>query len=322
MRKELGKLYINFFRSVPKSLSYPYRILPFRAWFYILQLQKHASLLSISLPARKLAIRINNPRQIYPFATCISRCGRSQQSVPEYICVIITARNSRARAIMRVIVWLTKRPGQNDGCVLLFDRCARAIGRYTRSRTLVDSDILWPSSELRETQADNSSNGRSNDSQQKERDGEKERRGRKGMDGAKFPSPLLYRARGSLARSLTRRRAAASCRSANRARNEFLMIVLFFLVVFCSLFFVYFFHTFFLIPRDDGIYRALAPRTSRRARSVVNNEWAFYCRRPSRVYFLRFHRTFPWLQSVRYSKAARYIGLTFFAAKKWMPCGL
>lgn len=129
-------------------------------------------------------------------------------------------------------------------------------------------------------------------SAERERDGEKEQKGRKDMDGAKFPSPLLYRARSSLARSLTRRRAAASCRSANRARNEFLMIVLFFLVVFV-LFFCVFFSHFFLIPRDDGIYRALTPRTSRRARSVVNNEWAFYCRRPSRVYFLRFHRTFP-----------------------------
>lgn len=29
---------------------------------------------------------------------------------------------------MRVIVWLTKRPGQNDGCMLLFDRRARARG--------------------------------------------------------------------------------------------------------------------------------------------------------------------------------------------------
>jgi len=321
MRKELGKLYINFFRSVPKSLSYPYRILPFRAWFYILQLQKRASLLSISLPARKLAIRINNPRQIYPFATCISRCGRSQQSVPEYICVIITARSSRARAIMRVIVWLTKRPGQNDGCVLLFDRRARAIGRYTRSRT---RRLRYPLTVIRIAR---NVNGqlvkRAIQRQSAEREGRRERaKGEEGY-GRREISIAIIISRERLARSLVN--APSSCRfvpkrksRAKRVSNDRSL----FPCCFLFSFFCVFFSHFFLIPRDDGIYRALAPRTSRRARSVVNNEWAFYCRRPSRVYFLRFHRTSPWLQSVRYSKAARYIGLPFFAAKKRMPCGL
>lgn len=194
-------------------------------------------------------------------------------------------------------------------CPIIWSTRARAIGRYTRSRTLVDSDILWPSSELRETQADNSSNGRSNDSQQKERERAK---GEEGY-GRREISIIISRER--LARSLVN--APSSCRfvpkrksRAKRVSNDRSL----FPCCFLFSFFVVFFSHFFLILRDDGIYRALAPRTSRRARSVVNNEWAFYCHRPSRVYFLRFHRTFPWLQSVRY--AARYVGLPFFAVKK------
>lgn len=52
--------------------------------------------------------------------------ARRAGKASECICVIITTR-STAKAIMRVIVWLTKRPGQNDNGTLLFDQRTRVI---------------------------------------------------------------------------------------------------------------------------------------------------------------------------------------------------
>lgn len=93
-----------------------------------------------------------------PSDTRIFRSGRGVSKAPECICVIITVR-STARAIMRVIVWLTECPGQNDSGTLLFDQRTRIIAVATKRSRMrrTHHPIPQPSNCAKRT-ADNLSN--------------------------------------------------------------------------------------------------------------------------------------------------------------------
>lgn len=126
------------------------------------------------------------------------RCGRIWQSASEYICVIITARSARARAIMRVIVWLTKHVQDRTTVVCYYLIDARALSRSLRN----DLAHRYPvTTELQARNANGQLVKRAIQRQRRKTERERERtrgKGKKGMHGAKFPSLLLYRARGSL----------------------------------------------------------------------------------------------------------------------------
>lgn len=121
----------------------------------------------------------------------------------EYICVIITAHSTRA--IMRVIVWLTKRSGQDYGCTLLFDRRTRYHGHC---ETISHAAIFRPSNCAKRMWTTRQTNG--------EYEGERGR-GKGVYARREIPIAIIIsRARASLVNG---RRATASCRSADRAKR-------------------------------------------------------------------------------------------------------
>lgn len=191
--------------------------------------------------------------------------------------VIITTR-STAKAIMRVIVWLTKRPGQNDNYYLI---SARALSRslYETISHATDSPSDTTTVELCETHSGQLVKRAIQQTRRAHRRG-----GRKeGGDAARNSHRHYYIAtRASLVNG---RRAAASCRSADRAKrvsND---------------------RSFSLSPppptlffRDGGIYRAtLYARASRAlgtslARSSLIMNGLFIAAAAAHVrHFLRFH---------------------------------
>lgn len=110
---------------------------------------------------------------------------------------------------MRVIVWLTECSGQNDSGTLLFDQRTRIIVVTTKRSC---HPIPQPSNCAKRT-ADNLSNERSNE-QEDRWEGERKERG---VTRREIPIAIIISRREP--RSLTARRAAASCRSADRAKR-------------------------------------------------------------------------------------------------------
>lgn len=182
---------------------------------------------------------------------CIFRGGRGISKASKCICVIITIR-STAKAIMRVIVWLTKRQDRMTA-VRYYLISARALSRSLRNDLACDGlSIRYHNRRIvrnargqlvkraiqRQSEHDRGERGRG-------------RKGAKGVTRREIPIVIIISRREP--RSLTAVELPLRV-EAQIARNEFLMIILFPpLLPPPTLFF-----------RDDGIYRAtLYARASR-----------------------------------------------------------
>lgn len=186
---------------------------------------------------------------------------------------------------MRVIVWLTKRPGQNDNGTLLFDQRTRVIAvamKRSRMRRILPSRyrnrrIARNAERTTRQTGDPTSTERAQRIRRREKEEEEdEEEERKGVTRREILIAIIISRREP--RSLTAVELPLRV-EAQIARNEFLMIILF---------------PFLFLPpphpplfsrrRNLSRYTLHARLLSSRSRHVVrafvvNNEWTFYCRR-------------------------------------------